>query len=404
MANLTLQRLIDLVNNKIGDTSGGTVSPTVVTNFANEALRMVTREFNLPSSKFITPITLLPGVYKYALPSSFIDWVGISQQEVTPSYLDFWRTDQELEFWRNADGVNRFCFARNGANSYALINFVNPPMAAVTMNDCDSVTGNGTWSANTTTSDAANIATDPYILFQGSGSIKFDITVGQSVNNYAEISNSTMNNVDLSGITLANVGTLTCQVYLPSATDYTSFTMRWGADSSNYYESTVTTDIAGQPFVQGWNQLGFDWITATTVGSPTTSGIVYLLFRATYPASFSSQTGVHLDICVMRQKQLFNLHYMSNGLVMDSATSQPKSQFSDSSDTSSYFICDEEFQDLISYDVLDNVFAYYDMNDRKRLANQQRMNDLKLSLAEQFPSQRMPPTVEYSEFRYNNLS
>src|SRR3990167_1675057 len=55
-----------------------------------------------------------------------------------------------------------------------------------------SPTGNGTWVADTTDSDATNVRADNLLFRKNAGSIAFDIDVSQSANNYAELSDSSM--------------------------------------------------------------------------------------------------------------------------------------------------------------------------------------------------------------------
>jgi hypothetical protein len=226
--------------------------------------------------------------------------------------------------------------------------------------------------------------------------VKFDITVGQSVSNFAEISNSTMTAVDLSATALQDVGTMFIYVYLPSSTAYTSFTHRWGSSASDYYESTVTAQFSGAAFVQGWNLLGFDWTTATTIGTPVDTAIDYLLFRATYAASFTSQTGLRIDAITMRQKSLLNLHYYSDYLVIDSGGTA-KDTFASATDTTSYLNFDPSFVDWILYSVLESVYTNVVVYPSGVGMYSNLRAECEDDIYRRFPSQKPPQMLNYME-------
>lgn len=394
----TLANLFDDVNKRIVDESGGTATTGIVASYANEALRNIRRKWDLPSSKYVSQLVVYDGVFAYPQPTGYKEFANLSYQQLMGDLLSH-RYCIEPDFWRNlVSNQVSISDSRNGLERALLVNLNGQlNLANVNLHSCDTFNGNGTWVANTSTSDAATVATDTLYFREGSGSVKFNITVGQSVSDYAEISNSTMTAVDLSVVSVANVGTMFAWVYLPSSTAYTSFTMRWGSSDSAYYESTVTTQFSGATFVQGWNQLGFDWSTATTTGSPSNSAIDFLLFRATYAASFSSQTGLRIDQIIMRQKSLLNLHYYSDYLVIDGTTATAKETFTSATDISSYFNADPSFVDWLLYQVLEDIYtnviifpAGVQSYANKRLGCEE-------DIYRRFPSQKPGMMTNYSE-------
>ena len=105
-----------------------------------------------------------------------------------------------------------------------------------TIHEANDHDANGTWTADTTNSDATNVGTDT-IVFVKTGSVKFDADVSQSANNYASISVTDFTDVDLSAY--QNTGIIRMWFYIPEVTDdtsqyVTSVVLRWGNDTSNY--------------------------------------------------------------------------------------------------------------------------------------------------------------------------
>jgi len=398
IAPYTLSRLQDDVNKRIIDESGGTVTSGIITSYANEALRLVRRKWDIPSSKFISQLIVYQDVTTYAIPDGYKTFGALMLQEQINDPLSV-RYVREDDFWRNFP-INCVIVSdrRNGTDRSLLVNLNGAlRLDSYLLNSCDTYNGNGTWTANTATSDAANVATDTLFYREGSGSVRFDIVVGQSGNDYAEIYNSTMTAVDMNNPSVKDIGTFFVWVYLPSATNYTSFTARWGSSTSDYYENTVTTQFSGNAFVQGWNLLGFDWTSATTTGTPNDQAIDYSLFRATYPSGFSSQTGLRVDWFVMREKRITDLHYYSDNLVIDGSTSLPKDTFESATDTSSYLNVDPAFVDWILYDTMESIYTNAIVSPGGQAFYAGRKADCENDICRRFPTLSTGQITNYME-------
>lgn len=177
------------------------------------------------------------------------------------------------------------------------------------VNDANSVTENGTWSVG---GNATNIEADQFNFVTGTASIKFDISAG-GTSSYVE--NSTMTAVDLDY--LKNTGAMFVWVYIPSTSIITSVNLRWGSDSSNYYNSTVTASIANNTFSIGWNLLRFDWSGSTQVGTPTDTAIDYL--RVTFAHTTTACPSVRIDNIMGKLGSIYELGYHSQYLFRDSS-------------------------------------------------------------------------------------
>ena len=91
----------------------------------------------------------------------------------------------------------------------------------IILNECDSLTGNGTWSGT-----ATNLSIDNVNYAAGSGSLTFNLPATAS--SYVETTIPT--GIDLTAH--ENQSVMFFWVYLPVAANFTSVSLRWGSDSS----------------------------------------------------------------------------------------------------------------------------------------------------------------------------
>lgn len=374
----------------------GSCPPSVMVLAINDALNDLRTEFDVPTAEYVVQMPFFSRQYQYPWQSGMKDILAIRDNYNIPDQTEFSRVDENI-FWRGTDPRNTFSDHNEGTVKYLLANLKNPTLGQTMVNDCTAYNSNGTWVANTATSDAANVRTDNLYFRYGSGSVAFDIIVGQSVNNYAEIYNSTMRPVDLSGSAYKNIAELFGDIYLPSFAGFTSFTFRWGSDASNYYEVTVTTQAALQSFMAGWNILGFDWTLATTVGTPVNSAIDYLLFRATFPASMTNQTGLRLNFITANQRKIMNTHWTSDFLVIDGTTLTPKEKFANELDSTSYTNLDPVIIPWVRFTALEKIFTTHIQDADARAYFTGKKKSREVYLLERWPSNRQPKLGEWMD-------
>lgn len=185
------------------------------------------------------------------------------------------------------------------------------PLSKTELHLANDYDANGTWTADTSGSDAYQVATDPSEYILNGGAVRFNVDVSQSVNNYAQIYNSGMTPVDISSDALYLRGRIRMWVHIGTPTYVTSFTLRWGSDSSDYYTVTVTAPANGGSFQAGWNELEFAWENATTTGVPDDSVMNYILFRVTYSASQADDYNYRISDIVMYEPKRLDLYYYS---------------------------------------------------------------------------------------------
>ena len=390
-----LSDLINFVNFRIQDISGGTVDPEMIAQYGNEALRRIRRKFDVPPSEHRVQMDIFNGVYRYSCPGGYKDWTQILDRGVRPDNLNFSRTT-ESDFWRAyVDGRNYVADSRDGNARTLLIGLNQPRMSNIQLDSFDTYNYDGTWTADAA-SDATNVRTDTLDFLYGSGSVAFDITVAQSVNNYARLTKTMAQPKDLSSPTLDKVGVMFLDVYLPTAA-ITSMTLNWGSDSSDYYTSTVTAQWDGTAFATGWNTLGFDWATASKTGSPVDTQIKYLAFRADYLNTLTDQVGIRLDNLWCRQRKHIWFNFVSDYLVTDGDTDVLKESFTSGTDTDSYVSLDPSFVDLLNYYTLDPIFTFAIKDVDARAFNENLLQETEKDLIERHPSNRPPVSYSYTD-------
>lgn len=180
----------------------------------------------------------------------------------------------------------------------------------IVINSADDPTDNGTWSA---VAPASNLQQNTQNFVYSSGSLQFDLAAGAPATGVVE--NATMSSVNLETHEL--ISQIYYWVYLPTASNFTSVTLRWGSSNADYWQSTATTDAQGNAFVDGWNQLKADWSTATVVGAPDASAVDYLY--AGYSYNGTAMNGVLLNQIISMKGHIFNIAYYSKCLFRTSA-------------------------------------------------------------------------------------
>lgn len=349
------------IQSQIRDTTGGTVTTTAIQESLNRCISYLMNEHGMYVAKNRSDLSVFPTVYEYPLPSDFHDIINV-QTPVTQG-RDYRKTTAR-EFWSDFETIDKTLAVDTIKGTRFLLLKDSSIGASQVMHDCDGTTSNGTWAVEAST-DAVNLTADTTNKKVGSASLNFDITVAQSVNNYGAVQNSTMTAVDLTSF--QNLGTFFVWVYIPSITNLTSFTLRWGSDTSNYYENTVTAGHNGLAFRVGWNRLGFAWSSATTTGTPTVTAIDTLYFRVTYSASYANATDFRIDDIRVENPELMEVHYYSSSFVRNGSTSAIQLFFTQSSDES--LLADED----------DDLLFYWALADAHRI--KENVNEVGIAMA-----------------------
>lgn len=318
MSFLTAQDIFTRVDHQRRDDSDSAIDATKKLAALTAVLQIIASRANFKFAVRKKIIEYLPGYPEYSLVNVFgiEDFRDVKELRMASPQTDNWPFPQieADEFWEK---FNRGNLNNNSAvdwrdgNPVLLINHQGTkPKTA--LHAADSVTDNGTWAADTSTSDAVNIDSDDLEL--GGSAIKFDIDVSQSVNNTAAVAVPDMEAVDLTDF--LDQGHVRGKVFLPDdlASYISGITLRWGSSTTAYYEVTISAPADGNAWQAGDNQVDFDWADATVTGSPDIEEIDYVRFAVNYSASMVDCSGVRFTDLQMVYPERLELNYYSTFL------------------------------------------------------------------------------------------
>jgi len=288
--------------------------------------------------KNLTTTPLFNQVWDYACPA---DLKGNRIIDVSPQYIRSagqiisQTYNQDFDIDKNKFyPPSEFTIQFNNAVKTIRINDTSLPQGVV-LDTCEATTG---WTANST---ASNLSEDNVNFASGSGSLSFDVTTGTG-----SISKTLSSTLDMSSH--LNQSSLFYYLYLPTGSQLTSTSIRWGSSSSAYYTRTLTTTNDGNAFTTGWNLIRADWLGATVVGSPTVTAIAYIDILVTVTAN---QTGIKVDNIISNMGLYRTLEYYSKYLFRNATTGAFQETVLDNSDLINL--------DTDSYNLYFNLLAFY---------------------------------------------
>lgn len=210
--------------------------------------------------------TIHDDVYNYSLPSDYGYLIDLIPEDN--------RTHWDMAFRKQAGTFdltkaikNRTLSIEGSEGSKVLrVNWRN--RAPKVLNSMNSYNGNGTWIAVGT---ASGIETDEITKRSWSGSVRFDLAASGD-----GISNIGMSQIDMTDED--EVATAFLHLYIPTSADLakiTSVSLLFGNDiTTAYWTATAqTTQADGSALRVGWNELKFEWNTATETGTVAPSTI-----------------------------------------------------------------------------------------------------------------------------------
>lgn len=157
----------------------------------------------------------------------------------------------------------------------------------------------------TPSGDADDIVTDTAVYVQGNASLRFNIF--QNVANRGSIESSSWGPFNFTQY--VDIGRFDFYTFLPNITNFTSVSINWGTDSSNYFKNTVTTQSDGSAFQLGWNTLAIEWNGAVQVGSPDSTQIGWFKVDWDYTGAFTPTDSFRIDYLRMVRPDWMVLTY-----------------------------------------------------------------------------------------------
>lgn len=311
--SITIADIQTNFNTYIGDSSTDRISAAERLQYFNEATVWVQEELGNDLQNYTQKINYYDTVNYYKVTTDIADLLtgGDLRREKNDQYFSFTPTDsRELaEMVGQEQNESAWAIERRDTDTYMAINHNSKHIAKI-VSDFDSATsGGGTWALDTTNSDATNLTVDTNEFKQGSASLNFDADVSQSGNNRLTLINSTITAMDLSD--QENLASWLLWVYVPDVTEFTSVTIFWGSDSSNYWSATATTDMDGASFSNGWNRIRVAWEDATATSSPDVENVDWLRIDLNYGAGQGDDTDFRVDYLILSRPEILTFHYQT---------------------------------------------------------------------------------------------
>lgn len=310
---ITIASIDTNFNTYIGDSSTDRISAAERLQYETEAVVWLQEELGNDYQNATYELDYFDTVHEYKITTAVADLLtGADLRREFPYHtVEFARKSPNeiaVEI-SNDDSEPSWAIERKDKDSYLIVNF-SPKHSAKRISSLESTSADGgTWEIDSTNSDATNLTVDSVEFKEGNGCLNFDITVAQSGNNKAVIKNESITSLDLSDY--EDLASWLLRVYLPTVTYFSSVTLRWGSDTSNYWTVTSTTDITGSAAIAGWNRFKFDWASATPTGTPDETAVDYISIEINYTASQADDTDYRIDDLMLVIPEPITFHYVT---------------------------------------------------------------------------------------------
>lgn len=300
---------------------------TNINGLINRAARQVLLDIDPQETKKINQITgtVFNGVWDYPAPT---DLKGNKIIDIRPQILrypnDVWgqQYNQAFDISKNRPTLlDSFTINFNNAQKSLRINSPTLPPPII-VNDCDSLTSNGTWI---TTLAATNLRVDNVNFVAASGALEID---SDNSDNIADLYTITMQPVNLSS--QVGQGTIFFDTYLPTGSNIEYIDVFWGSSYTDYYNVTVTETQQGTAFQDGWNTIAVPWADAVTHGTPNASSITY--FDVAWRTNSTINVGIHLSQVTSNLGRILEIEYYSKYMFRNASTGVFQETVSSNSD------------------------------------------------------------------------
>jgi hypothetical protein len=162
----------------------------------------------------------------------------------------------------------------------------------------------------TGSSDASNLSIDSENFNFLAGSLKFDIDVSASGDDFAVLENSSLTQVDISNIENPNIE---FTLDLPNVEYISEIELRVGNDSSNYYDAIFSSQIFARSLQNGRNMFSVPLADMTETGTVTDTAIDYVYLKISYTSDQEDMT-CHFDgVYVANENRIRNYRVYKTG-------------------------------------------------------------------------------------------
>lgn len=339
----------------------------------NSVLQLWQTEHDWPWTITKTNIDYNEGITRYAVPSDFKAAIDLEPYR-TPRTTEFVYTSPN-SFDSDMVRTRRFTIEQTDQSENIRIKHSGDHTLIHGLTDYDS---DGTWAAS---GDATGLADDTYDWFDLGGSTKFTASSGTSM----VLTNSTISSKDFSKY--EERGSVYLNVNLPDVTNFTSVSIKWGTDASNYWTVTSTTDYLGDAVAAGWNKFKFAWPSSST-GTPDAADIQYAQITIAYS---SGVTGTfRVENMFVSENVPLTLKYYSINMTYDVSETAQAQLFTSGTATTDYPLWSGKW-DMVTEAFADSVLEIIfwmtgEYNDRA--VAEHNIGKIIGPLKAQFPSRR----------------
>lgn len=335
--SLTVASNITNFDTYIGDTSNDRVTAAERLQYITEATAWLQEELGNDHMVKTYSLSYYDNVHYYKVTSAIaglLEGADLRRGESDQGYSFAHKSSRELAEEIGMEATeSSWAIERRDSNWYLAVNHQSK-YSPTQIASFDSLTADGgTWAADTTNSDATNVTADTNELKQGAGSINFDVDVSQSGNNRATIS-STINSKDLSDF--VDLGAWVFWIYVPDVTYFSSITLYWGSSDSAYWSATVTSDVNGAAWVNGWNRVAVLWSASTMTSTPDETAVDYIRVDFNYTGSQTDDTDFRLDDLTIVRPETLTFFYTSWHVGTDTTGATNRTAFTATTDIPFY--------------------------------------------------------------------
>jgi hypothetical protein len=383
----TLGTIVQLAKDRIRDQTGQSI------DFTQNGFRAINSTLQIWNEVHDWPWTIKNVNFNYNAGINTYQLDGLISDFKYPLTLKYYKPQGKYqEYWMVSP--LRFDSAYIYSDRFAIQNLAGVQTLRVksncglsaSINTATSYNSNGTWVG---AGAISTVGTNNYEGYNLSSSVSFTFngTTGT-------LTNSTFTALDLS--IFQNRGNIYFDVYLPSVTNVTSFSLEWGSDASNYFSASMTTNYLGQPFAVGWNRLKASWSNIpTTVGTPVVTAINYV--QLTMTCSMSTNVGQVLFQNVFVAENIpITLTYYSTNMVTQASDSTQYQVFQNPANTSDFPLWSGRWdiaQEAFIDSLMQILFWMTGEFDDMQIA-MSKIQDIIMPLKQRYPSQRRYPTMQ----------
>ncbi len=322
---ITIASLITLHDTFIRDTSNNSVTAAERLQFATEATAWLIEETQSEQSDATYSLNYLDTIHEYKVTTSIADLMeGVDLRRAEEDQFITWprKSSNELREEIALESTeSAYAIERRDRNAYLVINHESK-YQAYGIEDCESLTANGTWALDATAGDGVNLTLDEVEFKQGNACFNFDATVAQTANNRITLSVDDFSELDLTNYN--GLGSWLFNAYITDATYHTGFTFYWGSSSTAYWSASVTTDVNGSAWVNGWNTVKINWADATMTSTPDVAAIDYFRVDYNYSASQGNATDYRFDNLRLVRPEKLTFYYTSSSVGVTSSSDSTK--------------------------------------------------------------------------------